>query len=73
MLIVYIYITKIQLLCVCLSLFVFVCLFVCLFVWIVLRRVAPNTSEQRSRSGLCEGAIRREATVTEGLVTNKIG
>ena len=69
MLIVYIYITKIQLLCVCLC----VCLFVCLFVWIVLRRVAPNTSEQRSRSGLCEGAISREATLTEGLVTNKLG
>ena len=34
-----------------------------------LRRVAPNTSEQRSRSGLCEGVIRREATETEGLVT----
>ena len=33
-----------------------------------LRRVAPNTSEQRSRSGLCEEVIRREATETEGLV-----
>ena len=33
-----------------------------------LRRVAPETSEQRSRSGLCEGVIRREATETEGLV-----
>ena len=33
-----------------------------------LSRVAPNTSEQRSRSGLCEGVIRREATETEGLV-----
>ena len=36
-----------------------------------LRRVAPNTSEQRSRSGLCEGVIRREATETEGLVIIK--
>ena len=33
-----------------------------------LRRVAPNTSEQRSRSGLCERVIRREATETEGLI-----
>ena len=37
-----------------------------------LRRVAPNTSEQRSRSGLCEGVIRREATETEGLVISKV-
>ena len=29
----------------------------------------PNTSEQMSRSGLCEGVIRREATETEGLVS----
>ena len=28
----------------------------------------PNKSEQRSRSGLCEGVIRREATETKGLV-----
>ena len=28
----------------------------------------PNTSEQRSRSGLCKRVIRREATETEGLV-----
>ena len=33
-----------------------------------LRRVAPNRSEQRSRSDLCEKVIRREATETEGLV-----
>ena len=33
-----------------------------------MRRVALNTSEQRSRSGLCERVIRREATETEGLV-----
>ena len=33
-----------------------------------LRRVAPNTNEQRSRSGLCERVIRREATETKGLV-----
>ena len=33
-----------------------------------LRRVAPNTKEPRSRSGLCERVIRREATETEGLV-----
>ena len=32
----------------------------------------PNMSEQRSRSGLCEGVIRREATETEGLVYNDI-
>ena len=36
-----------------------------------LRRVAPNTSEQRSRSGLCKRVIRREATETEGLVNIK--
>ena len=36
-----------------------------------LRRVAPNTSEQRSRSGLCKRVIRREATETEGLVKDK--
>ena len=35
-----------------------------------LRRVAPDTSEQRSRSGLCDGVIRREATETERLVIN---
>ena len=28
----------------------------------------PNTSEKRSRSGLCKRVIRREATETEGLV-----
>ena len=28
----------------------------------------PNTSEQRSRSGICEGVIHREATEIEGLV-----
>ena len=39
-----------------------------IFLVVSLRRVAPNTSEQRSRSGLCEGVIRREATETEGLV-----
>ena len=37
-----------------------------------LRRVAPSTSEQRLRSGLCEGVIRREATETEGLVLFKL-
>ena len=31
----------------------------------------PNTSEQRSRSGLCEGVIRREATEAEVLVSVK--
>ena len=31
-------------------------------------RAVPNMNEQRSRSGLCEGVIRREATETEGLV-----
>ena len=39
-----------------------------IFLVVPLRRVAPNTSEQRSRSSLCEGVIRREATETEGLV-----
>ena len=39
-----------------------------IFLVVSLRRVAPNTSEQRSRSGLCERVIRREATETEGLV-----
>ena len=39
-----------------------------IFLVVSLRRVAPNTSEQKSRSGLCEGVIRREATETEGLV-----
>ena len=39
-----------------------------IFLVVSLRRVAPNTIEQRSRSGLCEGVIRREATETEGLV-----
>ena len=39
-----------------------------IFLVVSLRCVAPNTSEQRSRSGLCEGVIRREATETEGLV-----
>ena len=29
-------------------------------------------SEQRSRSGLCEGVIRREATETERLVSIKL-
>ena len=39
-----------------------------------LRGAAPNTNEQRSRSGLCEKVIRREATETEGLVThNSLG
>ena len=33
-----------------------------------LRRVAPDMNEHRSRSGLCERVIRREATETEGLV-----
>ena len=33
-----------------------------------LRRAAPNTNEQRSRNGLRERVIRREATETEGLV-----
>ena len=36
-----------------------------------LRRVAPNMSDQRSRSGLIEGVIRREATETEELVSSK--
>ena len=27
----------------------------------------PNTNKQRSRSGLCERVIRRDATETEGL------
>ena len=39
-----------------------------IFLVVSLRRVAPNTSEQRSRSGLCKRVIRREATETEGLV-----
>ena len=39
-----------------------------IFLVVSLRRVAPNTSEQRSRSGLCERVIRREATETEGLI-----
>ena len=39
-----------------------------IFLVVSLRREAPNTSEQRSRSGLCEGVIRREATETKGLV-----
>ena len=41
-----------------------------IFLVVPLRRVAPNMSEQRSPSGLCEGVIRREATETEceGLV-----
>ena len=34
----------------------------------LLKRVAPNMNEQRSRSGLCERVIRREATESEGLV-----
>ena len=33
-----------------------------------LRRAVANTNEQRSRSGLCERVIHREATETEGLV-----
>ena len=33
-----------------------------------LRRAAPNTKKQRSRSRLCERVIRREATETEGLI-----
>ena len=37
-----------------------------------LRRVPPNTNEQRSRSGLCERVFRREATETEGLVSSKL-
>ena len=41
-----------------------------MFLVVSLRRVAPNTSEQRSRSGLCEGVICREATETKGLVNN---
>ena len=43
-----------------------------IFLVVSLRRVAPNTSEQRSRSGLCEGVIRREANETEGLVLFKL-
>ena len=39
-----------------------------IFLMVSLRRVAPNMSEQSSRSGLCEGVIRREATEIEGLV-----
>ena len=39
-----------------------------IFLVVSLRSVAPNTSEQRSRSGLCKRVIRREATETEGLV-----
>ena len=39
-----------------------------IFLVVSLRRVAPNTSKQRSRSGLCERVIRREATETEGLI-----
>ena len=42
--------------------------FKCDMLVVSLRRAAPKTSEQRSRSGLCEGVIRREATETEGLV-----
>ena len=37
-----------------------------------LRDAAPNTNEQRLRSGLCEKVTRREATETEGLVIKKI-
>ena len=39
-----------------------------IYLVVSLRRVAPNTSEQRSRSGLCKRVIRREANETEGLV-----
>ena len=39
-----------------------------IFLVVSLRRVAPNMSEQRSRRGLCEGVIRREATENTGLV-----
>ena len=42
-----------------------------IFLVVSLRRLAPNTSEQRSRSGLCKRVIRREAAETEGLVFNK--
>ena len=41
-----------------------------IFLVVSLSREASNMSEQRSRSGLCEGMIRREATETEGLVYN---
>ena len=34
----------------------------------LLEALAPNKSEQTSRSGLCKRVIRREATETEGLV-----
>ena len=34
-------------------------------------RAELNTNEQRSRSGLCERQIRREATETKGLVNYK--
>ena len=34
--------------------------------------LVANTNEQRSRSDLCEGVIRREATETEGLVLLKL-
>ena len=39
-----------------------------IFLKVSLMRAAPNTNEQRSRSGLCESVTRREATETEGLV-----
>ena len=42
--------------------------FRCDFLGVALRRVEPNTSIQRSRSGLCERVIRREETETEGLI-----
>ena len=42
-----------------------------IFLVVSLRRAAPNTSEQRSRSGLGKRVIRREATETEGLVIIK--
>ena len=43
-----------------------------IFSIVPLRRVAPNTNEQRWRSGLCERVIRCEATETEGLVKIKM-
>ena len=39
-----------------------------IFAMVPLRRGAPNTNEQRPRSGLCERVIRHEETETKGLV-----
>ena len=43
-----------------------------IFAMVPLRCVAPNTNEQRSRSGLCERVIRREETETEGFLHSNL-